>query len=216
MNGKEALKPYKSLDFHDDISSGLLYTHLRLNDNTKKTLQSSSFLYALIELLEKKGVINIEELDAQKNEVADRLLKSFADSGMALMYQDLEHDKYNFEENADVDCKGCLNICKAACCKMPFALSKQDIDEGILKWEFGRPYMIAHGEDGYCVHLDRKTYKCSVHNNRPVPCRGFDCRENEKWPVWSDFKNKILSSKLNEKIKGSNEAYYTIKNNKQT
>jgi len=194
-----------------ELISGLLYTHLRLNDNTKKTLESSSFLYALIELLEKKGVIDIEELDAQKKEVAKRLVKNFVESGLGLMYQDMEYDKYQFEQNADVDCKACLNVCQAACCKMPFALSKQDIDEGILKWEFGRPYMIAHGEDGYCVHLDRNTYKCTVHKNRPVPCRGFDCRENEKWPVWSDFKNKILSSKLNEKIKGSNEAYYAIK-----
>lgn len=210
MNENESLPSDKSINFQNNVSSGLLYTHLRLNDNTKKTLQSSSFLYALIELLEKKGVINIEELDAQKNEVAERLLKNFADSGMALMYQDLEHDKYNFNESADIDCNDCLKTCKAACCKMPFALSKQDIDEGILKWEFGRPYMIAHGEDGYCVHLDRNTYKCSIHEHRPVPCRGFDCRENKKWPVWKDFKNKTLDEKLNEKIKGSNEAFYTI------
>lgn len=208
MNEKKSLSVDKSSDIHDDLMSGLIYTHLRLNDNTKKTLESSSFLYALIELLEKKGVIDIEELDAQKKEVAERLVKNFVESGLGLMYQDMEHDKYQFEQNADVDCKSCLNVCQAACCKMPFALSKQDIDEGILKWEFGRPYMIAHGEDGYCVHLDRKTYKCTVHENRPVPCRGFDCRDNEKWPVWSDFKNKILDSKLDEKIKGSNEAYY--------
>ena len=49
--------------------SGPIYIHLRLNDNTKKTLESSSFLYALIELLEKKGVIDIEELDAQKKKL---------------------------------------------------------------------------------------------------------------------------------------------------
>jgi hypothetical protein len=35
----------------DDVSKGLLYTHTRLNDNIKKIIESSSFLYALIELL---------------------------------------------------------------------------------------------------------------------------------------------------------------------
>ena len=35
----------------EDTSKGLLYTHTRLNDNIKKIIESSSFLYALIELL---------------------------------------------------------------------------------------------------------------------------------------------------------------------
>ncbi len=132
-----------------DLISGLLYTHQRLNDNTKKNLESSSFLYALIELLEKKGLVDIEELDAQKKKVGERLVKNFVDSGMGLMYQDGENDKYEFDREATIDCDSCLHVCKAACCKMPFALSRQDVDEGIIRWEFGRPYMIAHGEDGY-------------------------------------------------------------------
>lgn len=55
---------------HNDLSSGLLYTHTRINDNTKKTLESSSFLYALIELLNEKGLLSIEELDERKRQVA--------------------------------------------------------------------------------------------------------------------------------------------------
>ncbi len=43
----------------DDLSSGLLYTRTRINDNTKKILESASFLYALIELLSEKGFISI-------------------------------------------------------------------------------------------------------------------------------------------------------------
>lgn len=193
-----------------DFVSGFLYTHLRLNDNTKKNLEACSFLYALIELLKKKGVINIEELDEHQKTVATRLIEKFTQSGIGLMYQDQEFDKYEFKQGAEIDCESCLPVCKAACCKMPFALSKQDVDEGVIKWEFGRPYMIAHGEDGYCVHLDRTTYKCTVHESRPVPCRGFDCRGNEKWPVWTDFDNKELNPKLTEKIKECTDAYYKI------
>jgi Fe-S-cluster containining protein len=70
--------------------------------------------------------------------------------------------------------------------------------------------MIAHGEDGYCIHLDRNTYQCSVHEHRPVPCRGFDCRDNEKWPVWSDYEGKVLNVELNDKIDGSRKAFYQI------
>jgi Fe-S-cluster containining protein len=108
-----------------------------------------------------------------------------------------------------VDCKSCLRACKAMCCKIPFALSKQDVEEGIVQWEFGRPYLIAHNSDGYCVHLDRNTYQCSIHERRPVPCRGFDCRDNQKWEVWEDFENKRLNADLEEKIAKSNSGFYT-------
>ncbi len=190
------------------FSTGLVYTHTRINDNTKKTLESTSFLYALIELLNEKGLITIEELDERKKKLAKRLVQKFTESGIGLMYQDPEYDKYTFEHEADVDCASRIHICKAVCCSIPFALSRQDVEEGIIRWDFGRPYLIAHDPDGYCVHLNRDTCKCHVHENRTVPCRGFDCRNNEKWPIWLDYENQILNPELKEKINQSCR-YYT-------
>ncbi len=132
---------------------GLLYTHTRINDNTKKTLEAASFLYALIELLHEKGLISIEELDERK---------------------------------------------------------RQDVEEGIIRWNFGRPYLIAHDADSYCVHLNRDTNLCSVHQHRPVPCCGFDCKNNEKWQVWQDYEKKILNPELMEKIDLDNSKIYSI------
>lgn len=124
------------LKMEDDLCSGLLYSHSRITDNTKKILESTSFLYALIELLKEKGLISIEELDNRKREVAERLVKRFAESGVGLMVQDPEHDKYTFEHEARVDCQSRLPICKSICCKFPFALSRQDVEEGIIRWNF--------------------------------------------------------------------------------
>jgi len=163
-------------DLHSEIKEGLVYTHTRINSNTSKNLEVSSFLYALIELLNEKGLLTIEELDERKKEVAQRLVKNFVESGMGLMYQDPEEDKYKFENEAKIDCESRINVCKAICCRLPFALSKQDVNEGIIHWEFGRPYLIAHSDDGYCVHLERNTYKCTVRENRPLPCRVLDAR----------------------------------------
>jgi Fe-S-cluster containining protein len=193
---------------HKELSSGLLYTHTRINANTNKNLEAASFLYALIELLSEKGLLTIEELDERKKQVAQRLVMRFVDSGMGLMYQDPEYDKYTFDQEADVDCQSRLDICKAVFCKLPFALSRQDVDEGIIRWEFGRPYLIAHGDDGYCIHLDPDTYKCAVRQNRTVPCRGFDCRDNEKWNVWEDYEKKILNPELGKRIEKDNSKIY--------
>ncbi len=179
-----------------EMTAGLLYTHTRLNANTSKTLEATSFLYALIELLNEKGLLTIEELDKRKKQVAERLVQKFVESGIGLRYQDPEYDKYTFEHETHVDCQSRLHVCKAICCKFPFALSKQDIDEGIIRWDFGQPYMIAHEKDGYCVHLDRETLHCTVREHRPVPCRGFDCHDNERWEIWKDFEKMIINTDL--------------------
>ncbi len=159
-------------------------------------------------MLNEKGLLSIEELDERKKQVAKRLVEKFAESSMGLMYQEPEYDKYTFKDEAYVDCKNRLPICKANCCKLPFALSRQDVEEGSIRWEFGRPYLIAHDKDGYCVHLDRETYFCTVHKNRTVPCRGFDCKDNKKWKVWQDYDKKIANPELVEQISNSNGNFY--------
>lgn len=126
------------LKIQNGLSSGLLYAHTRINDNIKKTLEAASFLYALIDLLNEKGILTIEELDERKKQVAERLVKKFTESGIGLMYQDPEHNKYTFEHETVVDCQSRLHICKAACCRLPFPLSMQDMNEGVIKWIYAR------------------------------------------------------------------------------
>lgn len=212
--GKSAIKNYVvklTPNFKSnitDIASGLSYTHSRITYNTRKTLESSSFLYALIELLDEKGILSISEIDERKKKVAARLVRKFEESRIGLLYQDPEEDKYTFDKNPDIDCRNCLPTCKAICCKLPFALSRQDVQEGVVRWEFGRPYLIAHDADGYCVHLNRETYRCSAYDHRPVPCRGFSCLNNKKWPVWKNFKKKELNPEFEEQVRESNKKIY--------
>jgi hypothetical protein len=174
-----------------EVAEGLLYTHSRLNTNTKKILEAASFLYALIEILEDKGLITIEELDERKKIVGNRLTKQFRQNGNGVMLQDPEYDKYTFQSGAAIDCENRVHLCKAACCRLPFALSKQDIREGIVHWDLGQPYLIAQDKDGYCVHLNRGSCGCSVYAHRPVPCRGYDCRNDKR--IWLDFEQRTVN-----------------------
>ncbi len=192
----------------DDTSSGFRYTHSRLTVNTKKVLEASAFLYALIELLDEKGIMPIKEIDERMKEVAGRLVKKYEESRVGLLHQDPEEDKYTFNKHPNINCGDRLKTCKAVCCKIPFALSKQDVEEGKVRWEFGRPYLIGHDEDGYCTHIDRETFKCGAYEKRPLPCRGFDCRENEKWPVWKDFDKKVVNKEFDKQVDESCETMY--------
>jgi Fe-S-cluster containining protein len=177
-----------------EIVGGLMYTHNRANANTSRALETATFLYALIELLAEKGVLATEELDARKDKIADRVQKRFLSKGMGVVLQEPERDKYAFESEAHVDCENRVHLCKASCCRMNFPLSRQDVAEGIVKWDLESPYLIAQTEDGYCRHLDRASCKCTVREHRPIPCRAYDCSKDSR--IWADFANYVINPDL--------------------
>lgn len=185
----------ESNELRQQIAKGLLYSHSRANANTTKTLEASSFLYALVELMSEKGLIDVEELDQRKRAVGERLARQFSEAGMGAIFQEPEYDKYSFDGGVEIDCPSLLSICKASCCRLPFALSRQDVREGVVKWELGQPYVIEQGEDGYCNHIDRSSGGCGVYDSRPVPCRAYDCRRDQR--IWLDFDQKIPNPEIN-------------------
>jgi len=176
---------------HRNIIEGLLYIHTRLGENTKSTLEATAFLYGLIELLSERGLLSIEELDERKREVAERIIMKSRNKGVGILLQNPEYDKYRFTDVAEIDCPTFVHLCKAACCRLPFALSKQDIREGIVQWDLGQPYIIAQEKNGYCTHLEQDCWRCAVRNHRPVPCRAYDCRKDNK--IWLDFDTQVIN-----------------------
>src|SRR5439155_4604811 len=179
-----------------EIAGGLRYTHSRANANTAKLLEVASFTYAAIEILAERGLISIDELNERKNVVSARLTEKLRKDGIGAAYQDPEHEKYSFEGTVQIDCASRLPICRAACCRLRFALSRQDVEEGVVQWDFSYPYFIATGADGYCHHLDRESSCCSIHEHRPVPCRAYDCRGDKR--IWSDFDQRVPSPALDK------------------
>ena len=181
-------------DLRQELVSSLLYTHSRANANTSRLLEAASFLYALIELLQEKGLLTIEELDARKDTVAERMEKRFLDKGMGVNLLEPEQDKYALTGGVQIDCENRVHLCHAACCRLWFPLSQQDVDEGVIQWDLQLPYIIAQDGDGYCKHLDRGGCHCTVYQQRPLPCRTFDCRQDKR--IWLDFANKVVNPDL--------------------
>jgi Fe-S-cluster containining protein len=187
-------------ELREEIVDGLLYTHGRANSNTSRLLEVTSFLYGLIELLKERGLITIEELDERKTTVAERVKKRFLDKGMGVHLQEPERDKYTSPDSPVIDCENRVHLCKAACCRMWFPLSQQDVDEGIVKWDLRFPYIIAQDGDGYCKHLNRSPRRCTVYQHRPLPCRAFDCRRDKR--IWVDFEGKVVNPDLEAVFQG--------------
>lgn len=183
-------------DLRKELARGLEYTHGRANTNTKKLLEVASFSYSVIELLAEKGILSIDEVDERKRVVAERLGVKFREAGMGVVRAEPELDKYAFEGTVEgIDCENRIDVCRAACCRLELALSRQDVEEGVIEWEFSRPYLIKRAGDGYCTHLDRSGgCRCGVYRHRPVPCRAYDCRKDTR--IWADYERKIPSPDL--------------------
>ena len=108
-------------------------------------------------------------------------------------------DKYQQPGVPDLDCRAIIPICQARCCKLTFFLSKQDLDERVVEWDYSAPYRIRHNEEGRCVHQHKEEHVCTVYEKRPGLCRSYDCRKDKR--IWKDFENKI-PNELPELITG--------------
>jgi Fe-S-cluster containining protein len=178
-------------DLRQEFVNGLLYSHGRLNVNTQLAFEARSELTALIDLLNEKKIIATEELEKKKETVAKELGQRLQEGGVGVMIQDPAPDKYNLEEVAKFDCASRIHLCRATCCRLSFALSGQDVQEGIVRWNLGQPYIIAHDEDGYCAHLDRESLTCKIYEHQPVTCQTYHCRNDKR--IWLDFEKMIIN-----------------------
>jgi hypothetical protein len=168
-----------------DLEHALRFVHLMGMQGRLALEKVEAQLAAMQKILGTSGAVDeaeiIKLLPEELKEARARLNKeAHVDVGPS-------RDKYAVEE-PDVDCAGLMHLCKGRCCRLTFSLSFQDLDEGVVKWTYDKPYRIRQrASDGYCVHNDEGS--CTVYQHRPAVCRVYDCRHDQR--VWIDFENKI-------------------------
>lgn len=178
----------------DELVEGFVNTYFQLDANIGRTYQASVHLYALIDLLVDKGVIRKDEFEKRMLAVEKRLKDSYREAGAGvLLHENADVDKYSLKENIDIDCEKRKHICHTACCAFTYSLSVQDIYEGV-RWNLGHPFVSLKGENGYCVHWEPETMKCSIYERRPLSCRKYDCRKDPR--IWRDFDKSIINPDL--------------------
>ena len=84
--------------------------------------------------------------------------------------------------------RGAVPDCGARCCNLRHPLTSQDLDEGVIRWDHGQPYLIKH-EAGRCVHQDAPTGQCTSYAQRPATCRTYDCRGDRR--IWLDYDRRF-------------------------
>lgn len=176
-----------------EILDGFLYSYRQLDTSAVKLFEASTQLYALIELLLAKGVISVDELEQSKEAVKERMNASFKDADIGVRVRREDVDKYAISCQVKLECENRIHLCQAACCRLAYPLTMQDIREGV-RWSLGRPFLNARGQDGYCVHWDHSDCRCSIYENRPAVCREYDCRQDKR--IWLDFDEMVINPDL--------------------
>lgn len=172
-----------------DILWGLIHTHDRANANTRELAGVLASVRALAKLLVQRGILTEEEVDELRAHEMEDVETYFGEQEMAVKYSDPGIDKYAFEGGPEIDCENRIPLCKAACCRLSVFLTRDDVAEGVLRWEMADPYVLARARDGYCAHMNVGTCQCTVYEKRPLTCRTYDCRQDKR--IWLDFEARI-------------------------
>lgn len=70
----------------------------------------------------------------------------------------------------------CAN-CPAACCTWEAEITTgidDAVPENLIELSTWGYRVMARGEDGYCLALDKTTMRCSIYDRRPQQCREFE------------------------------------------
>lgn len=178
-----------------EVLDGFHSVYERWGTTTAKGFEAAAHAFAVAELLIAKGIVGLEELDQRRRAAEDRLQQSYERAGLTVQLATEVTDKYAMGSAAvEIDCAARLPLCRAACCRLRFPLSEQDIDEGVVNWTLAEPYLNRQRADGYCVHCDEHNKACQVYRARPAVCRGYDCRNDSR--IWVDFEQRVPNPDL--------------------
>ena len=171
----------------EDVENGLRFGHVVQMQTRQHVAELSASFYALLETLVARGGLPLDEYERRRQQTVAREVTK---AGTELLPQLADiPDKYALTDLPEIDCAARLPLCQGRCCTLVFPLSVQDLEERVVRWDYGRPYQIARRDDGYCVHSAEGSCACTVYEKRPGVCRTYDCRNDSR--IWLDFEKRI-------------------------
>lgn len=172
-----------------ELLAGANDINFRLGQLIGRSVETAATVFALTEILVRKGILTPEELEQGTSRLAGDLHADAMNSGLTVSLAD-SPDKYTLTDLPEIDCAERIPLCKAACCRLRFSLSEQDIREGVVEWTLASPYMNRQKDNGYCVHAG-DALQCTIYDERPSVCRRYDCRSDSR--IWLDFEERRIN-----------------------
>ncbi len=176
----------------EDLETGLRFSHLVAVQERNNHYRTADEIAAVVDLLIARGVFSHRDFEARRDELGAGRGAPAPTELVPLL--GTTPDKHRVI-SPDVPCSELLPTCHAACCGLNVHLSTQDLDEGILRWDYAMPYRLRRrATDRLCVHCDPIERTCAVRDTRPAPCRSYDCRKDSR--IWEDYERRIPSENV--------------------
>lgn len=185
-----------------ELELALRAAHLAIAELREDLHALAAQVVALTEVVGEAGgssqmVVTLEERVATRTDELRRELAVADERSPDRLMLGAAADKYAVSAEGGPPCLELLPICGARCCSFEIPLSTQDLDEGLLRWDYARPYALAKRDgaepgapgDGLCVHNSGGA--CGVYEHRPAICRSYDCRDDRR--VWIDYERRQLA-----------------------
>jgi len=184
------------LELERQVERGSMFTQAVFQKSFTRLSLVEAMLAELIETLTVKGVVVPDELPGATAAAADaevRAAEHMTDAEQSLGWPNVavRVDPTDPEPFEAVDCGARMHVCEAVCCKLKFALTSDEIEAGVVKWDIGHPYIIRQNSTGYCCHNDSTTNGCTIYAGRPSLCRRYSCKDDAR--IWTDFDNMVLN-----------------------
>lgn len=181
--------PQGLVQLERQVERGNLFAHTALGENAVRLGELEVLVHSLTDTLLAKGVVSEGEIRGAMNSVQTELRQRNELPGVRTMVRMEKGDTQ--ERPVEVDCSARLHICRAACCRLDFALSVSEVESGKVKWDLGRPYFIRRENDGYCTHFNSASGCCGIYADRPGVCKGYSCAGDTR--IWKDFDKMVLN-----------------------
>jgi hypothetical protein len=178
------------------VERGSMFTQAVLQKSFTRLSLVEAVMGELVEVLTDKGVLSLEDIpgvSAATAAAAGRDEPEPDEDHSAMLRWPaiaIREDPDEPPETEAVDCDARMATCHAVCCKLKFALSGDEVERGVVKWDIGHPYIIRQSSTGYCCH-NSEGGGCGVYDNRPGVCRRYSCRHDDR--IWTDFDNMVLN-----------------------
>lgn len=170
------------------VERGAMFTQAVFQKSFARVSAIEAVVWELVEALLDKGVVVRGELpgaSAARDEVETRGAAARERSTLPWPAVAIRVDPGEERDSDPVDCAARVHVCQGVCCRLKFALSQDEVERGVVKWDIGHPYVIRHDSNGYCSHNDRGSHACTVYEDRPRLCREYSCRDDKR--IWTDF-----------------------------
>lgn len=167
-----------------------LFAHTVLTEQAARSNQTEAVVNGLIDLLVRLDVVKAEDVMAAAEQTRRDIREANQHSRLDVGIRVDNPDAATVSAD-EIDCDARIPHCKAVCCRLRWALTVEEIEHGPMKWDLGRPYFNRHNEHGYCSLIDDQTYGCTIYDQRPMPCRQFSCKGDER--IWKDFDNMVVN-----------------------